>query len=581
MARTNEVKNNGAALETSEKEALKNNNDLRQIRREIAIAAQKEADRKFISAASLHGYQVSQLEPHKNESFLKNMLGYVRKDYEQAQTVLKHLEGEIDTAIQARIASPNDKTFLLSRLILTGDHNLTEKAGEIEKVLHEKFGRMKNDVKAYQKILEDPLVRDAKLLKVPSMEAWMQKDAKTRRKEVGEWQKKLEEAQKKAAKNEAETSPQELKKYTDLLEGARAQKIIGQTTIQKFLDGFKKVDAKEKERWINEFPKEMQRYEALWKDIRGTLQGKTLNAMESRRDAMGYGELRMAFEQAKEHEGHRLAFVYRQKLVVARDVEKIIGDHTYEAFMQAPDGLLSQPLQARYQYLDQFDSQMTRYRRLWGEIRTLSEKDRDVFERNRHAWGYTELKNAWEAKRAGAPIQDPSVSEAEQALKQIENKSVREGIKKAADLVAEGGHEKSGTFLKNLRNVFGRTRASEQSETFAQKIGRARRQNQLEDASQNDSGTFQNVQLKNKAGETSRVAQVTVNRRDALRDFQLKMADHALRGEAMGGHDDLALSVRTADEKTISLGGREVLSLQKAIEARRRQKQEIALDQAA
>jgi hypothetical protein len=76
---------------------------------------------------------------------------------------------------------------------------------------------------------------------------------------------------------------------------------MGEITIKKYLDGFKKIDNQEKAHWIKELKNgnQLRRYRELWGSIRSNLKGTNLEHMESLRDKMGWSQLFAEFGRVR------------------------------------------------------------------------------------------------------------------------------------------------------------------------------------------------------------------------------------------------------------------------------------------
>lgn len=609
-------------------EALRLDHNLRELRREIGLVADQAFRQHFISQEAFEGYQGHNLEPHTDEKFLKGMLKFAREDFDKAKDRLAKLEGMIDEGVRTKIASEKDREFLLAHLILTGEHNLTEKADEAEKILSEKIGRMKKDKNEYDTIAQNPLARNTGFLKtdastklsVPKEEEFLKMTVPERR----AWLKKAKDALPKAKEYAEKTGQVESKeltqKYEGLLKGALARKIIGKKTYEKFLDGFKKIDKAEKESWVKEFPNQMKRYEKLWSDIRKTLKGDPLVRMEAMRDTKGYTELFTEFGRTCEQEGKKIDGQYEKRLHHFWKEEKIIGRHTVNEFMDAEDGIRKQDLHGKTKYLEQLDGQMQRYRDLWKEAEKLPEKEQAYLESKREDWGYAQLHEQFVRFKNGAKAPETAQRD---PLSIVTNTSVKRAILETNERLGKEGGEKRKSFLHRIKLMF----TGEQKDSFDAKGFQARLHQDRVEKDKEEKGTirvegrnssnafelqqnlrkqqapnkeaesmdegairkemekagadglshsinlegFQQVE-KDEEGHTRRTAQVTINREKGMDRFLFEDQQNRFRGKKEGGKDDLSLSARTDDGRTVELNLTEIRAMEKFLEEEEKEK---------
>ncbi|MFH0820593.1 MAG: hypothetical protein V1908_02355 [Candidatus Peregrinibacteria bacterium] len=330
---------------------------------------------------------------------LQGFYKWIADQWQKSMVALNGVHGEINQAVRQGIAGENDREFLMQELILTDRHDFVGEVEKIRNVLREKMERMRRDRQEYDQFKNHKLVQNTGFLKVdkdtkfpvPDEKVFLALTVPQRRELLKKLREALPAAEQYAGKAGKEKTPELDKTYNRLLIEARDQeRIIGRKTFDKFQDGFKKIDRKEKEEWIRGFQAEMERYRTLWKQIRGTLKDEPLQHMEHQRNAMGYTQLFTEFGRVKGVESARVVGNYDQKLDQLR-AQKIISLHTSNALKK---DIRSKDLKEQYRYQQELEGQMTRYRQLRAGIDQLKDKNvreelDELYESPEH--GYTQI----------------------------------------------------------------------------------------------------------------------------------------------------------------------------------------------
>ncbi len=461
------------------------------IRGSISGLLQNEDFRRTLDPEALKNYEDMLRGQGKVKLDDAGQLARIHKfmvdEYEKVVRVQDRFDERIKEAIRSKVISEKDKGFYEEKIeqnVLNGKQIVTQETMEkAERELQESLKKRLDERRAYDAIAQDPLVRDGKLLvakgktiSVPDEKAYLDMKVPERRK----WLKEIKDALPKAKRyqeKEGDVESQRLgKEYETLLENAQKEGVIGKATAKKFMEGFKKIDLKEKEYWLKELSNgnQLKRYRELWKEARKTLSDVGFRRLVGQKDRLGYSELMTALGQEKDREGKMMEDEYGKKLSVLQK-QKIISRHTQKAFLE---DVQRQPLEKKKEYLQAFDTQMQRYKALrvkidqmkdGGAKKTLDE----MYERGE--CGYSEI-NAKYQRLAGQSVSVGSISpqqeEAERELDAIENRSVRRALKAGMKTI-EKSQKKN--LVERLTNFFeGRLSANVDPLTYQKTLKEAR-----------------------------------------------------------------------------------------------------------
>ncbi|MBN1258779.1 hypothetical protein JXA05_03405 [Candidatus Peregrinibacteria bacterium] len=615
-------------FESSEKSDLKSR---------VSAIAEDSYQHGFLSRESYDFYRQATVKEYKDPQgdpdFFVKMEDFASKLNTKAKELIAHIE----KAKRDKIASETDEKFLMGHLLPLIRHpDFVQDFPRTEKALTEKIGHMKKDREAYDKIAQHPLARNTGFLKtdektklaVPPEKDFLKMTVSERR----AWLKKAREALPKAIQYAEKTGEGESKelvgKYEKSLRGALDKKIIGRTTYNKFLDGFKKIDRAEKQSWLGEFGNQMKRYEKLWGDIRGTLKGEPLAHMESLRDAKGYTELFTEFGRVCEAESKKIEDQYENRLNKYAQEEKIIGKHTIREFMDGEGGIRKQDLKGKGKYLDQLDGQMVRYRQLWKEIGTLPKKAQHYLESKREEWGYTELSSRFRRFKSGEKVPE---AVRDDPLGIVQNTTVRRAIQETDEKLKAKGPEKRRSFLEKLRVMFtGEQKDSFDAKSFQARLKKNRKETaekETEEKGGGNSGMFElqaglrqkreketrhteavdqsvvNEEMKAmdknekthaiklegfkqveraEGDHTKRITQVEINREKGMDRFFFEDQRKNFKGKPQGGHDDLSMAVKAEDGRAVELNLTEIRAMERFLKQQEeRETEEKRLDKAA
>lgn len=325
---------------------------------------------KLATRETVRQYREAALADNTSQG-LEGFYEWISQKHDEASERLTGLHDAITDAVRKGFAGENDRDFLMDHLILTDDQDFIGTSEKITKIVAEKLDRMQKDREAYDAVAQHRLVRNTGFLQadentkiaIPDAKKFLEMAVPERRKLLESAKDALPKAEAYAKKIEAKEDTDLVKDYDKTLKKAQGEeKIIGAATAAKFREGFSVVDRKEKQRWIKEFDAQMGRYRDLWKDIRGTLTGKSLDAAESKRDTLGWSQLSAEFGRIMEGD-------YDKELDGLRE-KKIISAHTHAAFSKA---MKAQDLAGKKDYRKGLSAEMERYQALRSQIDALDE----------------------------------------------------------------------------------------------------------------------------------------------------------------------------------------------------------------
>lgn len=572
----------------------------KQIREQIGKIADRSLEKGLISKETYDGYKAVAAGTNEFEMNMK-VLESTRDFASGHEGTVFRIHEKIQAARVTKIASEGDEHFLMEQIKLkVKDFEFDQKAEWYEKRIDEKLAHMKRDKNQYMELAGHKLIKGIGYLKVdgntrielPNEEGFLKLTVLQRR----ELLKKLEEALPKAEVYAKEHESKEDKELTDgykkKLDGARKKGIIGEHTYNEFWNSFKKIDHEEKKYWIGEFDAQMERYEILWGQIRGSLEGKALKSIESKIDDSGYTELFSEFGKLKRSESERLGKGYTQELEKYRE-EGIIGRHTMSQFAL---WMGQQELSDQYKAEKELPEQMLRYEELWQNVEDLSGKQQDFMRSKIDIYGYTELNQQYLAFKGGAEVPQAEVADSDpDSLSQLESKEVRNAIIETDEMLAGQGKSKRSNFIEILDKMFRKVgrdkfdansfqiqiRGEAANDNGVERTAKGREANDEVDLHQikKDTKILEEkggakvtedrgfVQVESKEGDkTARKAQVTINEEDGMKRFFTEDGKHNYRAKEEGGHDDLSLAIKTDSGRTVELDLQEIQALQKHLE---------------
>ncbi|GEM_PF-5155590 len=366
---------------------------------------------------------------------------WVSERWEKAMPRFTALQGQIDQAIQQDFAGENDRAFLMEQM--TVRHDFVGELEMLESSVKGKLDRMKKDRDAYDQLRNHPLVRNTGFLRldastkipIPEAKVFLALTVPQRR----ELLKKVKEALPRATAYAKEAGDEKsaglVKKYDKLLVDARTKgRSIGRVTEDKFRDGFKKISRQDKEEWLSGFPAEMKRYEDLWKNIRTTLKGPALEAMENKRDTLGYNQLFTEFGRVRAEESGAICTAYDGRLQKLQ-AERLISLHTRLSFSR---DIREQPLAEQQHYTEQLDRQMEPYYALRQDIKNLKNKGvrsklDALYDSPFH--GLTEIRQEYLRLTGQAPASSASALADQQDLQNIRRDRVRKEVVKSTEIL--------------------------------------------------------------------------------------------------------------------------------------------------
>ena len=489
--------------------------------------------RKTLDAESLRKYEALA----KKDGDTKNIDGkrmagfysFMKDKFEEIQTVKKRMSGLITRAIQNGVITEKDREFYQQKIhenVFTGNQIVTKGMMEkSERELAESLKKRESERLEYDSISKNPIVKNGILavsetekIKIPDEKGYLKMSVPERRELLKKLHEALPKAEKYAEKTGQVESKELTKKYKSFLDKAYEKKIIGKKTYEKFLDGFNKIDKKEKETWVKEFPEQMVKYEKLWGEIRSTLKGKPLQHMESLRDEKGYTELFTEFGRVCESEKSRLDSEYGNKLEEYKE-KGIIGKRTADEFKNWMRG---QDLKSKYDAIDKLHDgsggQLERYKKLHDDIKNnLPKKQQAYIELKLDVWGYAETKAQYDKFIRGEKIPDEAGAlRKSDPLANIRSTAVRAAIVETEISLKESGGNKRRTFLGRMKRMF----REEQKDNFDAKGFQARLHKDREESVD-----------KNKTVETRLGAPQDEENNRSTVDFQQKLSQARAKGE--------------------------------------------------
>ncbi|MDH5596582.1 MAG: hypothetical protein OEY44_00635 [Candidatus Peregrinibacteria bacterium] len=569
-----------------------------QVRREIGIIADRSYRENLITDEAYGGYKEI-ARGREGQELSTEMLESTRKFAKEYEAKAMRIHKKIEAAKRSKIASDADEEFLMQALVV-GNIEFASRAGEAEALIDQKLQRMKKDKERYLKLDGHKLIKDIGYLKVntstridfPNEEAFLKMTVPERRELLQKLEESLAEAEGYAAEHADAEAGERVREYTAKLDDALKEGVIGKKTHAKFLKGFKGLsESEERNHWLAEFDSEMQRYRVLWGNIRGTLQGEALKAMEVMIDEKGYTELFTAFGTLKASETARLKADYAGALETYRE-KGIVGRHTiaqFNVWMQQQD------LSAQYDALNQLDGEMQRYEELWDNTKSLKKSEQNFLRSKIDVWGYTELSDQFQAFVEGrGSLESESEKTADAAIMNIRSAEVRRAVIETGEMLDERGDSKKKSFSGMLRRMFGKASSAEFDATsFETELDRKRAKldplsrvevkgrgasdtvveseieedvDQLEEvkaAHVVEEEGFLQVETRGEGGNlTQRDTLVQMNDDRSLDRFMTEDSKRAYRSEKDGGTDDVSLAIQTQDGRTVELELQEIRHLE-------------------
>lgn len=407
---------------------------------------------------------------------LKEFYKWIQKSWETAQNSSREITSDLDRAVFAKTLNTQDRTFLLSQLVQTDAHDFIDPKNQekITSLIKEKIKRAQEDRKAYDNLVQHPLVRDKKEIpagagqkevKVLAEADFMKLSLPERRKKVKEWNEALKKAEGVSKLSDAAEAVQIEKGYTEKLKQAVKDKLIGEKSYKAFMDrkpdGFKHQTLDKKRQYLQGFDAQMERYKKFWGDVKDNLRSESQKHIEGLRDRMGYKELMKEYEKREGKDKAQNEKEYSVKLTAARKGtggkegkgKAIIGKHTFDEFMA---GFKKQSLkeQTHWNKPDVFAKQMERYQKLWEGIeKDLPASKQAELRKKQDTLGYTQLNELYQHCKSGTESSASGFNvstKAERILKaRVTNTSAREGIEEFAQTVG-----KSERKFKLVLNIF-------------------------------------------------------------------------------------------------------------------------------
>jgi hypothetical protein len=602
-------------------EAVDNHNGAKGYRVKMHALLDKMESKKYVTSKEVQAWRQG-VEASNTLDAAQGFYKFIESSWQKAENEMRGMDGMMQQAISQKIMSGKDRDFLIHHLLLTDEHNFVGKTLEAKKKLTEKIEHMRRDKDKLTQFAHHKLVGDSGMLvvdkntqlEVPNEEKFLKMTVPERRKLLAALEEALPKAEAYAKEAGTVEGDKLTVKYDGLLKGALERGIIGQKTYRKFIESFKKLKKEDKDYWVAEFPNEMVRYETLWNNIRSTLEGSALGKMEAAREVMGYSELFQHFGEVQREESERMVGSYAGKLREARDVRKIIGQHTYESFLNGQEGIRNVPFKMQKTYLAQFENQMTRYQNLWDEVKTLKPGDRKAMEGLRDEYGYAELRGELEHLKTNPGDHKLGASD---PLSRIKDDRKRTAIREAAELLNEQGKEQKQGFMSRVRSLFGRpTEDVNKTTGYQEKLNKARKVQQEKTEHKEEiegtqtmnnvvdmqawakakraktekteaSGTreqetatvstvkaleaegadvrqdrgFTQAKIKDIDGKTQRVTRVEINQRKGLQHFLQENKQERFMGKAEGGNDDVTLTIRSKEGQKLDLNVHEIQAM--------------------
>lgn len=359
-------------------EAVEKNNSPVEVRSKIHSLLDRFEDEKLAGSETIKAYRDA-VDRDSTLEGLKGFQQWITERWFKANKSLQDLQWKIDDAIQSGVMGENDREFLMTKLILSPDQDFIGQTDEIDRVLKDKIDRMKDDRKKYDKLQNYPLIKNTGFIKtdentkidIPDEKDFLKLTVPERRALLKQIEGALSKAEEYAEKHGQIESTELTGEYTKLLNKAERKNLLGEKSIQKFLDGFKKIDNIEKAHWIKELKNgnQLKRYKTLRNSIQKTFKGQALSCMEGLRDELGYSELLKAFGREQEKESNNMTIDYTNQLMAARH-HKLVSRHTFNAFMA---DMKAQSFDKKREYFDQFENQMRHYALLRAQIDQIND----------------------------------------------------------------------------------------------------------------------------------------------------------------------------------------------------------------
>ena len=588
--------------EDSSLERVINLNRISQIRNEIGITANHSYREGYIDEEAYQGYR-ELAEEREAAPLTIHMLETTRQFAKEHDSRAIRVHQKIKTARAAGYASENDENFLMEKLVME-NMEFVQQAGQIEMLVDQKLSRMRKYREGYDKLAGHKLIKNVGYLKVgdsekiefPNEENFLKMTAKERKEFLDQMEKALPKAESYAQENNKVIDLKQVREYEKKLAKAVKDKIIGTKTAEKFMDGFKKIDAEEREGWLEEFDEQMERYEELWQNIRTELRGPALEHMEDRRDRMGYTELLTEFGHVKDQEELKLEGEY-SVLLEEYEVKGIIGNSTVHKFVI---WMKHQELEDKYDAASKLPEEMKRYEELWKEAEELRPKQREFMRSKIDSWGYTELHAQLKAFQSGKTLSgEGGLSASERALAQARSEVVKKAIKGTDELLDKEGSTKKGAFMRAVETLF-RHQSEDRfnASSFEKNLRRRAERNENEiagrgvkeriafdevgkdmgrvaekdDADVVGADGFMQVEEKEEDGKRHRDVMVQVNRDVSVERFLTENNKRAFKSEVDGGADDVSFTI--GHEGQVSeLGLEEIRVMQDYMKKKEREKQ--------
>jgi len=551
-------------------------NRANQTRDGIRIIAERSFRKHLINNEAYLGY-LDLADGKESYQITTEMLESTKKFAQEHEERAIRFYEKIQVARRYKIASQTDEYFLMKHLVMD---NLQFAVGatEVEILLDKKLDRMKKEKDYYNTMSNHKLIKNIGYLKVnsstkidfPKEDDFLKMTVPKRRELLKKLKESLVEAEKYAKEMEKVDNKKLIVQYEAKLKSAKNKRILGKETVNKFMDGFRKIDQEEKEYWLSEFNTEMERYETLWKNIRESLQGVALGYMEKKLDKLGYTELLTKFGQVKELESSSLCANYSDELNNFR-IQGIIGEHTEREFN---NWMKEQDLSEQYKATSQLSGQMDRYRKLWVEVNSLKSKEQDFMKSKIDAWGYTKLNSQLQAFKLGETIKEEyGLSESERVLAGIRSSEVKNAIRETDELLVGKGERKRGILRLIIDNTFNRQGSKFDATNFQEKV--RNKANKFNPGMKNDSESqgedkinilekkessdvikqdgFTEIKSVNKKGQTARDTQVQINQEEGMERLLSENTKRNYRSDTDGGSDDLSLSIKNKAGATVKL----------------------------
>lgn len=426
---------------------------------------------KTLDKESLKGYQdiadkKGHINPDDTEN-LKRFYKFMQEQWKEIHQMKKRITSHIEKAIQEKIITEEDRVFYKEKMkenVINGNQIVTKEILEkAEKEILESLTKRKNERREYDQIANHRLLEESKFLKiskkesieVPNEKGFLKLSVPERRILL----KKLKTALSKAERYADEEGDIEAEKmiadYKKALMEASEEGFIGKRTMEKYIEGFKKIDNREKKYWLGEMRNgnQLKRYSELWKNICKTLEGAPLKRMDQMRDKMGYSELLHEFGHIKEAESNSITNDYSQRLKVMHQ-QGVISLHTMKAFI---NDIKSQTLEGKKEYMKGLDQQMQKYKILRVKINQLKDKGARQFLDEMYTsmeYGFSEIEAKYKrftSQKIGLGDALSVNGDAEVILNNMESDVVRKEFRRSIQELDYGQHKK---FKEKLSDFF-------------------------------------------------------------------------------------------------------------------------------